>query len=82
MTRENAAAMNRMMTMTSVSCSPIIFQTLFAFACRRLFFPYTSRRFAASASDKPSSLVFKTRIVSSLESECQGFRLGVSMMVG
>ena len=75
-TSENAAAMMRMMTITSVSCSQIMRQTLFGFFCRRSFLPYFARRAAASASESPSSLVSSSRAVSSTVSECHG--LGAS----
>ena len=76
MASENAAAMSRMMTITSVSCSQIMRQTLFGFFCRRSFLPYFARRAAASASDSPASLVPSRRSVSSTESACHG--LGAS----
>ena len=79
MTSENTAAMMRMMTMTSVSCSQIILHTLFCCFCRRSFLPYSERRFAASSSLRPSSDVCSASYVCSTLSACHG--LGVSLLL-
>ena len=59
MANENSMAMKRMITITSESCSAIIFHMLFVFTSRKTFLPYFASLFAASSSESPSSLVCK-----------------------
>ena len=61
---ENIMAINRIITMMSEICSQIIFKTLFCFTSFNTFLPYFCNRAAASSSERPSSLVFKTSSVS------------------
>ena len=62
-TSENIMARNKIITMMSDICSQIILHTLLGFTSLSTFLPYFCNRAAASSSERPSSLVFRTSSV-------------------